>query len=99
MRELLADCLYWIDHKAPPWLNLILTAGFHSALTAAAGYFGFSAHMAVAYTMKEAGPFLTAKATGAQWPPERPGWSKGWVIADSVADMLGPWIVHLLYVL
>lgn len=94
----------WVDNKAPPWLNLIITAGFHTAFTFAAGQFGLSAHAAFGYGMKEGGPFLGKVVTGTLRDAYLPthlqaqrGWTRGWVIADSIADVAGPVGVALLY--
>jgi hypothetical protein len=95
----------WVDNEAPPWLNLIITAGFHTAFTLATGQFGLSGYAAFGYGMKEGGPFLgnvvTGKLGSAYQPTDRQarrGWTRRWVIADSIADVAGPVLVHLLYV-
>ena len=94
----------WVDNEAPPWLNLVITAGFHSLFTLIAGRFGLSAYAAFGYGMKEGGPFLGYALTGrlkkGYQPTERQarrGWTRGWVIADSICDVAGPVGIALLY--
>lgn len=97
------DILDWVDNKAPPWLNLIITAGFHGLHTLAwqlAFGWGFFCALFL-YTFKEGVPFLRW-AFGGFKPDESPykpgpgGWTTFWRVADSVADVALPWLVVLL---
>lgn len=92
--------LRWVDN-AHPAVNLLVTAGFHSVFTLACGLFGLSGEAAFGYLMKEGGPFARSVVT---WdfrrylPYERSlrGWTTVWMVADSIADVLGPALVHFL---
>lgn len=108
MREKLAGFFYWLDYKSPPLVNIILTAGFHTALTFVAGRYGLSGEVMCGYIMKEGGPLGVAAFTGTvrekyktfKPTPEQKklGWKERWVLADSIADVAGPVLVHLFYV-
>jgi hypothetical protein len=82
----------------------MLTAGFHTLFTLVAGRFGLAPHAAFGYAMKEGGPFFSGLVTGNLAKTYEPspaqkkhGWTRRWVITDSLADVAGPVLVVLLY--
>jgi len=95
---------YWVHNESPPLANLILTAGTHCVITFACGLLGWADRAAFAYIFKEGGPLVTAvfqkdrlaylkrKYTPSPQQVQR-GWTTAWVVADSVADVLGPCLV------
>lgn len=96
---------YWIHHEAPPWLNLILTAGTHTFITFCFALIGWADRAAFAYIFKEGGPLVPVAFAPGGWAgkleklkktytPSKAqaehGWTMFWVAADSAADVLGP---------
>jgi hypothetical protein len=104
----MVDLFAWVDTKAPPWLNLLITAGTHTAITAVFGLVGWADRAAFAYIFKEAGPLVRIVGRGVlgkgwnfrQYQPNKAqrerGWTTFWVVADSFADVAGPVAVWLL---
>lgn len=96
--------LYWVNYQTPPFLNLVLTAGFHAALTFTAGFVGLDRDFAVGYTVFKEGQaplmaFLNGKPVAGVYEPNAKqkelGWTRAWVLADSIADAAGPWLAVL----
>lgn len=91
--------------EAPPWLNVLITAGFHTAHCAVWQLtLGWGVWCALfLYTFREIGPYFSWLIRGRRGkPPYEPsafqvdrGWTRAWVVVDQVADAAGPWAVAL----
>lgn len=99
----------WIHFRSPPWVNLPLTAGFHTTVTFLAGFFGMAPHLLVTYYVLEGRrPVNRAFALGSirsslrEWltpsdTQRSAGWTRGWLLADHVADVVGPTLAALYW--
>ena len=95
----------WVNTRRPLWNLLITAVVLHGGLTFLCGLAGLAWYAVFGFVMKEGEPLALWALRGfkPERSPYRPGrseqergWTVEWKVADSLADVLAPFVVALL---